>query len=278
VAPVLLRHVDADGIKLMLARDLPDLRVSSIRVIGGGRDIRYQALDAENRLYDVRCWDSPCLADLDDRVILKIPTCAVAAEQLARARWARLSGRADERAGSRVRFQRRDRGLRCTPEAPGGRPSCQKLLALPRRQRLDVAASTGRFLAEMHRLLPVVEAEARGYGPPKSTIRPEQLTLRASRLLEREEERNFVSELAAAFARAEAEDWPEVVIHDDLHGSNLLWDPTQERLSGVLDFERCRMYGAVCDLSDAIWRTERGYPVDDGPIAARLERIRVRLS
>jgi aminoglycoside phosphotransferase (APT) family kinase protein len=97
----------------------------------------------------------------------------------------------------------------------------------------------------------------------------------------------------------------------------MLWDPVQQRVSGVLDFEsvavgdphidfswwvfldeellqcaatayvragpgrlsveRCWLYGAVCDLSDAVWRTERGYPVDDGPITARVHRIRARL-
>jgi hypothetical protein len=50
----------------MLARALPDLEVNTIRVLGGGRDIRYQALDAEDRLYDVRRWDSPWLVDIDD--------------------------------------------------------------------------------------------------------------------------------------------------------------------------------------------------------------------
>jgi aminoglycoside phosphotransferase len=319
VAPVLMQHVDADGIRLMLGRELPDLKVSSIQILGGGRDIRYQALDSEGRLYDRRRWYSPWLVDVNDHFILKIPTCSIAAEQLARARWALgfLAGQTHlpvpelNFSGQGVAFD----GYR---KLPGHELQVEKLLALPGTQQVEVAASVGRFLADMHRILPVPEGLAKGLSLSKSAFPPEQLRRRATRLLEADEDRHFVSVLADAFAVAEKEDWPPRVLHDDLHGGNLLLDQQSLQLSGVLDFEsvavgdphidfswfasideelmrsataayaeagggplsldRCRLFGAVCDLTDAIWHTERGYPVEGGSIPERLSRIRSRLS
>jgi aminoglycoside 2''-phosphotransferase len=302
----------------MLARALPDLEVKTIRVLGGGRDIRYQALDAEDKLYDVRRWDSPWLLDIDDRFILKIPTCSEAAERLARARWALgfLVGQTSVPVPE-LAFSGRSVAFDGYRKLPGHELPAHRLLTLPRRHQLEVAAAVGGFLAEMHQRLPVSESLARGLSEPKSPIPSEQLRRRARRLLERQEDRDFVSLLADALDSAEQEKWPQVVVHDDLHGGNMLWDPVQQRVSGVLDFEsvavgdphidfswwvfldeellqcaatayvragpgrlsveRCWLYGAVCDLSDAVWRTERGYPVDDGPITARVHRIRARL-
>jgi len=310
--------VESESVRLMLARALPDLELNSIRVLGGGRDIRYQALDAEDRLYDVLRWDSPWLVDIDDRFILKIPTCPGAAERLARARWALgfLVGQTGVPVPE-LAFSGRSVAFDGYRKLPGHELPAHRLLTLPRRHQLEVAAAVGGFLAEMHQRLPVSESLARGLSEPKSPIPPEQLRRRASRLLEHQDDRDFVSVLADAFDSAERAKWPQVVVHDDLHGGNMLWDPVQQRVGGVLDFEsaavgdphidfswwvfldeellqcaakayveagrgrlsveRCWLYGAICDLSDAVWRTERGYSVDNGPITARLHRIRARL-
>lgn len=312
--PDLIQHVDAESVRLMLARELPNLEVNSVRVLGGGRDIRYRALNAEGHLYDLRRWDSPWLVDVDDRFIVKIPTGSGAVGQLARARWALsyLVGRTSVPVPE-LAFSGHHQAFDGYHKLPGHELPVHRLQGLPRRHQRKIARAVGRFVAEMHRLLPVGEALAKGFTDPKSAMPSDQLRQRASRLLDRPEDRNFVSFLADAFARTEQENWPQVVIHDDLHGGNMLWDSERERVSAVLDFEsvavgdphidfgwwsffneellqcaasayveaggplsieRCWLYGAVCDLSDAIWRTERGYTVDDGPIAARLQRIR----
>ena len=54
--------VDAASVRTMFARERPGLEVRSVRLLGGGRDVRLQALDAEGRLYDRRRWQSPWLA------------------------------------------------------------------------------------------------------------------------------------------------------------------------------------------------------------------------
>jgi aminoglycoside phosphotransferase len=107
----------------------------------------------------------------------------------------------------------------------------------------------------------------------------------------------------------------DVFLHGDLHGHNLLFDPTHTRLLGVLDLEsasvgdpafdfrylpglsprlelfdqavgayrgallveRAWAWHLLTDLGDALWRTEQDAPVEGGPLPRRVDGVLERL-
>ncbi len=72
-------------------------------------------------------------------------------------------------------------------------------------------------------------------------------------------------------ASALAGERPRGLVHGDLHLQNVLWDPKQERLSAILDFEWCRLAPADLDL-DVLLR----FCGDAELLLSREERQRLR--
>jgi len=184
-------------------------------------------------------------------------------------------------------------------------------------QKQAFAVSIARFLSELHQALRVADAVAAGLDVPDDPLSPSQLRWRLLPLLDGQEQRSLVERMLEGYAQLNISAAPRVVLHNDLHGWNVLCDPVTAQLTGVLDFNgtcigdahldfryffypdpplleivlahytrmntpalslrRCILYAVATDLTDLVYSTEEGRQVYEGSISARIARLEQQL-
>ena len=186
------------------------------------------------------------------------------------------------------------------------------------REKQDFAIGIARFLSELHGSLVVSEATDAGLRLPDDPLSAGRLRQRLLPLLDGDEQVPTVEHMLKLIEQIEPVTDVPVVLHGDLHGWNVVLNPVSNQLVGVFDFNgacigdrhldfryffcldpslqeaiatqyralsgqqlstsRCVLYGVATDLSDLVYCTEENMPIVDGPVSARIGRLRHYLS
>ncbi len=211
----LLESHDEAGIRSALHHELPNLTINTCTMLMGGWDntvieINNKWIFRFPRRYEMAATlerESSLLKRLDGIVTMPIPQYEIIGKDVAMVGYRKLQG--SSLLGPEYR-------------------------ALSIHAKQGIAESLALFLSQMHGALSVTEARALGYGdytPPLDEIEKNLLGTLPSPALER-----MVTE-AIASARAHAyEPTRLALIHNDLYGENMAYDPHHQKVVGIFDF------------------------------------------
>jgi aminoglycoside phosphotransferase (APT) family kinase protein len=312
--PSYLLSVDLVSVKTVLADEFPWLPSERIDIVPGG-PIRFHT----PRGGTTEWWTTPAHVVVDGKYLFRFPSNRQGLESLERAAWVarRLRGRTTlttpvtDLVGQRVATF----GYRLIPGIPLDTRTYRQL---GEPERLAVGTAVGRFLAEMHMAIPVAEAAPRLTGEPLHPMSARTLRLHFLPRITDDSQRAFAARVIDRYEQIQPTAADGAVLHNDLHGHNMVFDPTSRRVVGIVDFteiaigdrhfdpchlyswdescflaglaeyqrvssvtlsvERCIIYNAVQDFSDLTWRAEQRVPIGEGPLSARVDRLHRRLA
>jgi len=259
-----------------------------------------------------------CTIEINEQLIFKFPFREKAWNEIVREQWVMnaLQGRTSVAIPRPAFFLQTVRGYGYE-KLPGVMLTDDYYWSLTGLQKQAFAVSIARFLSELHQALRVADAVAAGLDVPDDPLSPSQLRWRLLPLLDGQEQRSLVERMLEGYAQLNISAEPRVVLHNDLHGWNILCDPVTAQLTGVLDFNgtcigdahldfryffypdpplleivlahytrkntpalslrRCILYAVATDLTDLVYSTEEGRQVYDGSISARIARLEQQL-
>jgi hypothetical protein len=291
----LLTIVDEAAVMKVLSQAAPDLDVWSISF---------------HHVYEDRC-----VVEINDSLILKFPLHEEAQKWMAREHWIvdTLQGKTSFTIPTPV-FVAQQVWCYCYSKVPGILLTDEHYWTLTTRQKQDLAVAIARFLSELHGQLDVVEAAAVGLHSPEDPLSSLQLRQRLLPLLEQSQQIVLVKQILDRYEQIESAPERSVVLHGDLHGWNIVLDPTSNQLVGVFDFNgtcigdphldfryffytdphlleevlynyqtmssrtlslsRSILYAAATDLSDLVYSEEEERSIYEGPLSAHLVRLK----
>ena len=294
----LLPIADEATIREVLDREFPDLTVRSMRFLQKRED--------------------RCTIEVNEQLIFKFPFREKAWKEIVREQWVMtaLQGRTSVAIPRPALIMQMVRGYGYE-KLPGVLLTDEYYWSLTEAQKQAFAVSIARFLSELHYALRAADAAAAGLDVPDDPLSPDQLRHRLLPLLDDPEQRSLMERMLNVYAQLNVSAEPRVVLHNDLHGWNILCDPITTRLTSVLDFNgtcigdahldfryffypdpslleivlahytrmsarklslrRCILYAVATDLTDLVYCTEEGRQIYDGPISARIARLEQQL-
>lgn len=294
----LLSSADEATIREVLGREFPDLTVRSMHFL-------------QNR-------EDRCTIEINEQLIFKFPFREKAWKEIVREQWVMnaLQGHTSVAIPRPAFFMQTVRGYGYE-KLPGVMLTDDYYWSLTGSQKQAFAVSIARFLSELHHALRVADAVTAGLDVPDDPLSSDQLRRRLLPHLDGQEQRLLVERMLEGYAQLNASAEPRVVLHNDLHGWNVLCDPATAQLTGVLDFNgacigdahldfryffypdpplleivlahytrmntralslrRCILYAVATDLTDLVYCTEEGRQVYDGSISTRIARLEQQL-
>lgn len=312
--PDLLSTVDLASVKTVLADEFPWLPLDSLNISPGG-PIQFHT----PRGGTTEWWTTPAHVVANDEYRFRFPTNRQGLASLERAAWAahQLHGHTTlavpgiDLIGRRVATF----GYRMIPGVPLDTPTYRQL---DESGQLMVGTAIGRFLAEMHAAFVGTQAGARLTTDPVHPMSARTLRLHFLPRITADSQRSFAARVIERYEQIRPSAGDRAVLHNDLHGHNMVFDRNSHRVIGIVDFteiavgdrhfdpcylyswdercllaavteyqrvsgttlsiERCIIYNAVQDFSDMTWRAEQNVPIADGPISARVGRLQQRLA
>jgi aminoglycoside phosphotransferase (APT) family kinase protein len=313
-APDLLSSFDLASVRVSLADEFPWLTLDTISLVPGG-PIQFHTPQGGMTEW----WTTPARVEVNGEYIFRFPMNRQGLESLERATWVvqRLQGRttlaipAINLIGRRVATF----GYRMIRGGPLDTPTYRQL---DESEQLGVGTAIGGFLAEMHMALKITEAAPRLTNEPVHPMSARTLRLHFLPRVADESQRSFAARVIDRYEQIRPTVGDHAVLHNDLHGHNMVFDPSARRVVGIVDFaeiaigdrhfdpfhlfswdepcllaalteyqrvsgvtlstERCIIYNAVQDFSDLTWRAEQNVPIAAGPVSARVGRLRQRLT
>lgn len=310
----LLSSFDLASIRAILTDEFPWLPLDSISLVPG-YPIQFHTPQGGTTEW----WATPAHVVVNGEYRFRFPTNPQGLASLERAAWVtqRLHGLTTltipviNLVGRRVATF----GYRMIPGVPLDTPTYRQL---DESEQFEAGTTIGRFLAEMHMALAVTEAAARLTGEPLHPMSPRTLRLHFLPHIAGDSQRSFVTRVIDRYEQIKPITGDRAVLHNDLHGHNMLFDPSSRRVVGIVDFteiaigdrhfdpcylyswdescllaavteyqrvsgvtlsvERCMIYNAAQEFSDLTWRTEQNVPIDEGPVSARVGRLQQRMT
>lgn len=294
----LLSITNEATIREVLGREFPELTVRSMHFLQKRED--------------------RCTIEVNEQLIFKFPFREKAWTEIVREQWVMnaLQGRTSVAIPRPALITQTVRGYGYE-KLPGALLTDEYYWSLTEAQKQAFAVSIARFLSELHHALRVADAVNAGLDVPDDPLSPDQLRRRLFPLLDGPGQRSLVERMLAIYEQLKFGAEPRVVLHNDLHGWNILCDPTTAQLTGVLDFNgtcigdahldfryffypdpslleivlthytrlstrklslrRCILYAVATDLTDLVYCIEEGRQIYDGPISARIARLEQQL-
>lgn len=294
----LLPIADEATIREILGREFPDLTVRSMHFLQKRAD--------------------RCTIEVNEQLIFKFPFREKAWKEIVREQWVMtaLQGRTSVAIPRPALIMQMVLGYGYE-KLPGVLLTDEYYWSLTESQKQAFAVSIARFLSELHHTLREADAAAAGLDMPDDPLSPDQLRHRLLPLLDEPKQRSLMERMLNVYAQLNVSAEPRVVLHNDLHGWNILCDPITTRLTGVLDFNgtcigdahldfryffypdpslleivlahytrmsarklslrRCILYAVATDLTDLVYCIEEGRQIYDGPISARIARLEQQL-
>ena|GEM_PF-2033146 len=294
----LLTTADEATIIEVLGQEFPDLTVRSVHFL--------------------HKFEDRCTIEVNEQLMFKFPLCEKALKGMTREQWVMnaLQGRTNL-AIPRPIFVAPTVYCFGYEKIPGVLLTDDYYWALTEQQKQALAVSIARFLSALHDSLRIADAAAAGLAAPDDPLTPAQLRQRLLPILDQQEQTPLLERILSLYAQLDFSSEPLVVLHNDLHGWNILCDPATAQLTGVLDFNgacigdahldfryffypdpslleavlthytrmssralsfrRCILYAAAADLSDLVYCTEEGRDIYDGPISTRVTRLEQQL-
>jgi len=312
--PDLLATLDLASVRTVLADEFPWLPLDNLNILAGG-PIQFHT----PRGGTTEWWTTPAHVVANGEYRFRFPTNPQGLASLERAAWAvhQLHGHTTLAVPGMDLIGRRVAtfGYRMIPGVPLDTPTYRQL---DESEQLVAGTAIGRFLAEMHTALSVTEATARLTGEPVHPMSARTLRLHFLPRIADDSQRSFAARVIERYEHIRPSPGDRAVLHNDLHGHNMLFDPSSRRVIGIVDFteiaigdrhfdpcylyswdercllaavteyqrvsgttlsiERCIIYNAVQDFSDMTWRSEQSVPIADGPVSARVGRLQQRLT
>ncbi|HEY4844072.1 MAG TPA: aminoglycoside phosphotransferase family protein [Candidatus Dormibacteraeota bacterium] len=312
--PDLLSSVDVATVKRILADEFPWLPLDRLDLVPGG-PIQFHT----PRGGTTEWWTTPARVVVNGEYIFRFPTNEQGRASLERAAWVvrHLRGRTSLAVPGLDLVGRRlaTFGYRMIPGVPLDTPRYRRL---PESDQLGIGTAIGRFLAEMHLALAVDEAAPVLTDEPLHPMSARTLRLHFLPRIADESQRSFAARVIDRYEQIRPTAADRTVLHNDLHGHNMLFDPVTCRVAGIVDFadvaigdrhmdlfhlyswdepcllaaiteyqrrcgvalspERCIIYNAAQDFTDLTWRTEQNVPIAEGPLSARIGRLQQRLT
>ena len=294
----LLSSADEATIIEVLGREFPDLTVRSMCFLQKRED--------------------RCTIEINEQLIFKFPFREKAWKEIVREQWVMnaLQGHTSVAIPRPAFFMQTVRGYGYE-KLPGVMLTDEYYWSLSEAQKQAFAVSIARFLAELHHALSVADAATAGLDVPDDPLSADQLRRRLLPLLDEQAQRSLVERMLEGYAQLNVSAEPRVVLHNDLHGWNILCDPATAQLTGVLDFNaacigdvhldfryffypdpplleivlahytrisarvlslrRCILYAVATDLTDLVYCIEEGRQIYGGPLSARIARLEQQL-